>query len=53
MQVNDFNGEFLRGGPIKFVTPDWVKNYDNEFRKTLLYKKYDEAWELIKKKNNW
>ncbi len=33
MPVNDFNREFLRGGPIKFVTPDWVKNYDNEFRK--------------------
>jgi len=54
MQVNDFNGEFLRdGGPIKLVPPDWVKNYDNNFKKSLLRKKYDDVWELIKKKNNW
>ena len=54
MEVNDFNGEFLRdGGPIKFVTPDWVKNYDDNFKKMLLRKKYDDVWELIKRKNNW
>lgn len=55
MQVNDFkNYEFLRADvPIKFVTPDWVKNYDDNFRKPLLKKKYDDVWELIKKKNNW
>ena len=54
MQVNNFNGEFLRDdGPIKLVPHDWVKNYDNNFKKLLLRKKYDDVWELIKKKNNW
>ena len=58
-QVKDFkikNIEFLRGGPIKFETPwvnDFIKDFDEDYKKSLERKKYDEVWELIKKKNGW
>jgi hypothetical protein len=38
--------------PVK-LHPDWLIDYTKAMKKMEECKKYDEVWELIKKKNGW